>query len=489
MTAEYVEPAGAPGRIARNAGARVAGEALAKVASLAFFVVLARTVGEEGFGVFSFALALTGALLIAAGFGTDDLVAREVSRDRGRAGRYLADAVGLKIFTSLALLAVAVAVVTIGNYTADARIVTLLVGTGVAMEVVSRTWHSVFQAHERLGLVSGCLIVQRTVTAVGGIAVLLAGGGLIAASAMFALGGLVGLTIAEVMLRREIRVRWTLPTRAGALRLLRAGVPIGVAGVLFTLLLRLDVTLLSFLSSNAEVGVYAAAYRLVEGCQFISWAFGAAMLPWFARTRDDPLLERGFMLGLKFEAGLLLPVGLVFTLFAPSIVHLLYGDGFDGAVVPLRILGCTVAAYGLQSFAGVVLIARDAPRALARNVAIVCVQNIVCNAIVIPLAGADGAAAVTLSSSLLLATLAVWQASRRTGGLWLVRSFTGPLLAAVAMALVALGVPLPVIPAGAFALLVYAALLAAFERLVFPDDVGSYLRALPRSWRARLARR
>lgn len=489
MTADPVAPIGAPGRIARNAGARMAGEALAKLASLAFFIVLARNVGEAGFGVFSFALALTGALLIAAGFGTDDLLAREVARDKRRAGRYLGDAVGLKIVTSIGLLALAVAVVIIADYPADARWVTLLVGAGVAMEVMSRSWHSVFQAHERLGLVSSCLIVQRTVTAVGGIAILLAGGGLVAASAMFAVGALVALSMAEVLLRRVIGVRRALPRRSGALRLLRAGIPIGIAGVLFTLLLRLDVTLLSFLSTDAEVGVYAAAFRLVEGIQFVSWAFGAAMLPWFARMRTHALLERGFMLGLKLEAGLLLPVGLVFTLFAPSIVHLLYGDRFDGAIVPMRILGCTVAAYGLQSFAGVVLIARDAPRALLRNVAIVCAQNIVCNAIFIPRYGADGAAAVTLSSSLLLATLATWQASRRTGGLWPVRAFAGPLLAASAMALVALLVPLPAIPSGGLALLVYAAVFAAFEYGVFRDDIGSYLRALPRLGRIRLAER
>ena len=465
----------------------MAGEALAKVGSLAFFIVLARKVGEEGFGVFSFALALTGALLIAAGFGTDDLLAREVSRDRNRAGRYLGDAVGLKIVTSVGLLAVALAVVLIGDYPPDARWVTLLVGAGVAMEVMSRSWHSVFQAHERLGLVSSCLIVQRLVTAAGGITILLAGGGLVAASAMFAVGALVALTTAEVMLRRVIGVRRTMPTRAGSLRLLKAGVPIGIAGVLFTLLLRLDVTLLSFLSTDAEVGVYAAAFRLVEGIQFVSWAFGAAMLPWFARTKAPALLERGFMLGLKFEAGLLLPVGLVFTLFAPSIVHLLYGGQFQGAVVPLRILGCTVAFYGLQSFAGVVLIARDAPRLLLRNVAIVCAQNIVCNAIFIPLYGADGAAAVTLSSSVLLATLAVTQGSRRCHGLMPLRSFGGPLLAAVAMALVGVGVPLPAIPAGALALLTYAGVLGAFEWALFPDDVRSYLRSLPRLGRARLA--
>ena len=79
----------APGRVATNTLVRAAGEAVAKLGSLAFYVVLARQLGSEDYGAFVFALALTGALLIGAGFGTDELIAREVARDRERAGRYL----------------------------------------------------------------------------------------------------------------------------------------------------------------------------------------------------------------------------------------------------------------------------------------------------------------------------------------------------------------------------------------------------------------
>ena len=76
----------APRRVARNAAVRMGGEIVAKLASLAFFVVMARELGARGFGEFQFALALTGALIYLAGFGTDQLLAREVARERGLAG-------------------------------------------------------------------------------------------------------------------------------------------------------------------------------------------------------------------------------------------------------------------------------------------------------------------------------------------------------------------------------------------------------------------
>src|SRR5690242_9734570 len=100
----------APGRVATNTIARAAGEAVAKAASLAFYVVMARELGTHGYGSYVFALALTGTLLIGSGFGTDDLIARQVARERSRAGYYLANTVALKVAASIGLLALAVGI-------------------------------------------------------------------------------------------------------------------------------------------------------------------------------------------------------------------------------------------------------------------------------------------------------------------------------------------------------------------------------------------
>ena len=298
----------AQGRVATNTIARAAGEAVAKIASLAFYVVLARELGSEGYGTFVFALALTGTLLIGAGFGTDELIAREVARDRAGAGRYLSDVAGLKAATSVVLLSIAMAVVFVGGYDAEARLATLLVGPGRVGRgdgALAGTRSS--RRYERLELVSVSLILQRGLTAILGIVVLTAG--------RRARRGRRGLSH-----RRAGRVRGhgatcggaSRPRRAcarpgaGAWALLRGGIPIGAAATLWVLLLKVDVLLLAFLTNNHEVGLYAAASRLVEGTQFVAWAFNAAMLPWVALT-TGAALARGYMLGLKLLAAGLHP--------------------------------------------------------------------------------------------------------------------------------------------------------------------------------------
>ncbi len=474
---------GAPRRIARNTAARASGEILAKLASLAFFVTMARELGAEGLGVFSFALALTGALLVAAGFGTDELLAREVARDPARAGQDLSDVTALKLVTSVGLVALACGIAWVGGYSHETQVVVLLVGIGVAVEVFVKSWHALFQAHERLGLVSACIIFQRTVTAIAGVAALRSGAGVVAASAIFAAGSVLTLVLAEVILRSTIAVRRRKPSRAGALQLLRRGVPIGSAALLFILLLRLDVALLSLLAGQEEVGVYAAAFRLVEGTQFIAWAFCAAMLPWLSRAGagSGGDMGRAVGLGLKAMAVVLLPIALTFVCFAHPIVTVAYGEDFAPSAQPLVLLGITSVTFGLYFFASMVLIARDRPGRIARIVALVMVQNLVCNLIFVPRYGADGAAAVALSSGLLLATFNVREAYRAVGRPVGWTGFAGPVVAGAAMVAVALAVPLPAVPAAVLALAAYAATLAAVELAFHRDDVAVFAGALGRA--------
>ena len=244
------------------------------------------------------------------------------------------------------------------------------------------------------------------------------------------------------------------------------------------LLLRIDTTMLSFLNGEREVGFYSAAYRLVESPQFISWALGAAMLPWLTRAGAGADLGRGFELGLKAMNAVLLPIGLVLVLFAEPIVDLLYGDGYAAAVLPLQLLGATTVLFGVQKFASIAFIARGNPGMFARVVALVVVVNVSVNVVVIPRYGADGAAGAALLSSVVLALACLALAQRAFGPIRFVRCFAGPVAGGLAAVALQLALDLPLLPGVIAALAVYALTLAATERLAFRDDATVFAGAL-----------
>jgi O-antigen/teichoic acid export membrane protein len=471
-------------RIAANTALRGGGEIVAKLASLAFFVVMARELGEEGFGDFNFSLSLATVLIAGSGFGTSGLLAREVARDRSQVDELVSNVGAVKAITSIGLFAVLVAIVNLGGYDSDVRLAAYLVGAGVIIENYAVTWHATMQAYERLGLVSVSLVVQRVVTATVGIALMLGGAGLVTVAAVFLGGALAGfatamaaLWIAVVRPRRRF-------DRSSWIPLVKAGVPIGLVTLMFTTLLQFDATLLSFLTGgdNAEVGVYSAAFRFVSAFFFLSWVFGAAVQPWLTRHEEDraPALARGYALGLKLITAALLPIGVGCAVLAEPLIDLLYGSDYLDAVVPLRLLAAVLALYGISQLTAVLLISRYRPADFRRVLTFVLLQNLACNLVLIPALEADGAALSAAISALLLAAMSVRVGSRLTGPVDLTRAFAGPFLAAAAMAAVLLALSLPLVPAVLAGAAVYLGVLAAWEQRSNPEDVGTVLATLRR---------
>ena len=474
--------------VAHNAVARAIGEIIAKLASVAFFVAVARELGEESFGDFMFALSFTTVLLLASGFGTEELVAREVARDRSRLDEYLSNTMVVKLGTSIALLAFAAAFVNVAGYPEQTRAAVYVIGAGVAIENLGRTWGSVFQACERLDLFAVSIIVQRTVTAIAGIAVLARGGDLIDVAFVFLAGSVLGFVVAALVLRRYVARPHLSIQRSQWWPLIKVGAPIGLVTLVLTVLVKLDMVLISFLSggSNREVGFYGAAFRLVEATMFISWSFTAAFLPWAARRGEDPArLAEGYELGLKALTAVLLPIGVTFAILADPLVNLFYGDQYEAAVAPLRWLGVMTVFYGINLLAAIVLVARDRPLDFARICGVVVAINLALNLALIPPLGATGAALAAAASSIVLAVLGIRRIASLTGRLNMVRAFAGPVLAGAVMAGAMLASPLPFVPTAVLGVVLYAVVLLVVERRVHPDDFDQLRRLVSSGRRAR----
>lgn len=475
MLPDHTDSRQAPARrIARNAVVRAGGEAIGKLASIAFFIVMARELGQAGFGDFTFAFSLGTVLMLASGVGTEELIAREVARDSRRVHSYLWNVAGAKLAISAGLLLVAALIVNLGDWSADARLASYIVVAGVAIENLGRTWHAVFTAYERLEMISISLVIQRVLTAVAGIAVMRAGGGLVAVSVVFALGALAGFLIATQVLRRYVVAARFELDRSRWLPLLKAGIPIGVASLTFVVLMRVDATLLGLLAGgddNSEVGIYGAAYRLAEGTLFISWAVAASVLPWLSRQTEAADVARGYEFGVKAITLVLMPVGLGFVLLAEPLIELLYGSEYAPAVTPLRLLGVMTVLYGANSLAATVLISRDRPQAFTRIAAGVAVFNIVLNLILIPGWGADAAAFVAALSAALLTALSMFVVGGMFGRLRLVRAFGAPAAGGALMAAAVLVTGLPLVPAAVLGGAAYVVGALGFERLAYPDDL------------------
>jgi O-antigen/teichoic acid export membrane protein len=449
---------------------------IGKIATIAIFVAIARKLGPLGFGDLTFALALTGQLLPIFTFGVDTVLAREVARKPGLLGSFMGNVVVLKLVAAGPALLVAGAVVQFGNYSHDARLATYLIGASVTIDTLENTWNAAFQAHERLEFVSAVIVFQRLVTGGLVLAVLANGAGVIQVSGMFVVGSVAALLFAMWLLRFVASPAWSFQ-RSRLAPLLRAGIPIGFVLLLLTILLRLDMVLISLIAGNHEVGIYGAAFRLLESTMFVSWSFGAAIFPWLSRknVESQAQLARGYELGLVVMLALLTPISLGFTLLAKPIIHLFYGTSFDAAITPLRLLGVVVVSYGVNSLTNLTLTAHDRPGLMNRIIVVAVIQNVGMNLALIPPYGATGAALAAAVSGVLLGMLSIWQVARALGHIRLTRIFMGPAVGAGAMALAVFPVRQSLVEGILLGGAAYLAAMLIVERAFFPDDFSRLL--------------
>ena len=465
-------------RILANTGYRLLADAGSKVVSFGFYVVMARELGAEGFGAFTFGLSFVLVVTTLGNFGQDSILTREVARDRTLLDRYFVNTLALKVVLCGLSLTVAIGVASAAGVSAQTRAVLLLLGPASVLELLTMTCFAVFQSFERLEFTPIALISQRTLIAVVGIAVLVAGAGVVLVSAVYLAGTLFGFLFALFLLRTRLARPSLQITPAWWWPLMKAAAAIGLAGVFAVVLFRIDMTMLAAFKGAKVVGHYGAAYRLLEATLFISWSVSAAVYPVFSRLSpvSEPPVGFVYERGIKLGVALTLPLAAGAAILARPVVELLYGPEYSDAVGALRLLAPAIALYPVCFITASLLVSQNRQRVLLVVYALVAAENIVVNLVLIPWLSLYGAALGTSVSTILVAVAFVASAHR---GLDYPRVFGGPVVASAAAAGAMLLLREDFAAALVAGVAVYAAVLFVFERRLFPDDARAVLDLLP----------
>jgi O-antigen/teichoic acid export membrane protein len=465
-------------RILANTGYRLLADAGSKVASLVFYIVMARELGAESFGVFTFALAFVILATTLGNFGQDSILTREVARDRSLLDRYFVNTLALKTVLCVGSLAAAIGIAA-PFVSGETLTVLLILGPAAVFELLTTTCFAGFQAYERLEFVPVALISQRTLTAAAGIAALLAGAGVVPVAWIYLAGSLFGFALALRLFLRNIARPALLIEPGRWWSLMRAAAAIGLAGVFAVVLFRVDMTMLAIFESAEVVGHYGAAYRLLEATLFISWSVSSAVYPVFSRLTpvSDPPVGFVFERGIKLGIALTLPLAAGALVLADPVVRTLYGSEYDESVDALRLLTPAIALYPVLYVTGSLLVSQNRQRVMLYVYALVAAENILANLVLIPWLSLEGAALGTSISTALVAVLLLHGA--REDVAW-ARVLGGPVLATAAAALLMVLLREHLAPAIVSAAIVYIAVLVLFERRLFPEDARAVLDLLPR---------
>lgn len=459
--------------ILRNATALVAAQIISKAVNIAVSLALVRWLGALELGWYAYILAFCFPFGAVADFGLATLATREISRDRSREavlvatlGRLLLTLTGLSV---LAMLAVAL----LTRHDTSTLLGIAVIGMSSLLSALTTPSLVVLAAREEMHLLSLYRIASSVLGSVATLGVLLAGGTVLPLLLAAAGTNLLMLALGRLLAGRPGRVP-RVP--ASTLRtMLRQAVPLGLLMVGFALYYRVDMVMLQWLRGTKEVGLYAAAYRFLDGVLLLAASLGG---PFFPRLSSlvgrDPGQARALLeASWRPLLALGLPLSLGTFLLADELTLVLFGWEFGEAAGLLRVLiwgalpifWVTVANHGL--------IAADWVWSLAVVYGSSALLNIAANLVLIPSLGGLGASLATVLCEWMNLVLVVRLIRRRFGlcvsveGLWrYVLAAAGMASALWIMRGAGLGVEIPM------AVATYGGILIGLGYLRSPDVVA-----------------
>jgi O-antigen/teichoic acid export membrane protein len=185
-------------------------------------------------------------------------------------------------------------------------------------------------------------------------------------------------------------------------RVLRRSWPLLLSSLSIVAFSRLGELALGILMSPAAVAQFAVASRLAEALAMLPTALVAVLVPWLVRSHDKEgffdVLDRVLSIVIYLSAAS--AIGLY--LLAPYIVKILFGEGFEDAVTPLRLLVWNVILIGSGLVRGRFQVLENDTVHVLVQTSLGFALGVILNCFLIPSHGILGAAIAVLGARVFL---------------------------------------------------------------------------------------
>jgi O-antigen/teichoic acid export membrane protein len=394
------------------AGARV----VERVTGLLLALIVARHLGAAGLGVYAAAIAYFGLIQQAGEAGSTNLLVRELAKDRSRTPSYVSHTSVMALGVSGVAMTVALLVIPHLGYSADLRHSLQLIVLAVAPGTLNTIQEAVFVAHGRVEFETLTTLVSSIILVVLSLVLVAHGHGVVTLVLIFVCVEYAVTAVYFVLINRYIaRLRFEFKVSI-AREIIRDMKAIAGSSLVAGVFARPEIVILSLFATEAQVGYYSGAAKLVDVFQFLPQVYMANVFPLLSRSfheRDGRAQQIQDMV-TKHLLAVALPVSVGLFVAADRIISLFYGEDFGNGVTVLRILAINVVLFSLHAVRWRVLAARGEPGRVFRVTLASTSVRVAGGTVLIALFKAIGAA-VTVPMSLLVHVLLLGRAVRSDG--------------------------------------------------------------------------
>jgi O-antigen/teichoic acid export membrane protein len=376
------------------------------VLSLLSIRLMTGYLGQEGFGKYATILAFFSFFTAVTDLGLGSVTAREISREHADEQKILGNVVALRLIASFALLCVAPILIFFFGYTVDVKMGIAIAALATVFATFSSVLNGIFQKHIAMDKIAMVEFLGKLLQV--GMIVLVV-------QKDFGFLPLAGTLI--VSLSFNASMAFLLSRRYATFRLrfdfsywksfLHQSLPMGATAIITFAYFKLDTILLSVLQSNAHVGIYNVAYKIMENLIFFPAMLAGLILPLLSRfiftdrKRFEEIADKTF----KVFSLIIVPIIVGTWFLAPDIINIVSGSGFQESVPVLRILVFSLGFIFFGSYFNMLLVVGNAQKKLMQTLLVAAVFNISLNLFLIPQYSYIGSAFTALFTEALVVLL------------------------------------------------------------------------------------
>ncbi len=394
-------------RVAKNTLAMALCNVVSLITGFAYAAYTARYLGPDRYGTIGTAIALTSLFSFISDLGLNQLMIRDIARNRGLAKKYVGNIILIKLILTVLTFSAISLVVNILGYTDLTTSVIYLMTLYISLNAFNSIFNSLFQAYEKMEYLALSSIINSVLMLAGAFVVVSYGSGVIGFALIYVSVSLICLLYGVGVLYFkffkpgiEVDLKFWRPTISEALTF-------GLNGLFVSLYYWSAPVMLSYSKGSEAVGWYNAAFRLILILLFLPTIMSITLFPlmsqFYVVARDN--MQFAYLKNFKYMAMLAIPMGVGTTLLADQIILMIFGGGFINSAAALRVLVWSAVFIFLSSASTVLLQSSNKQRTLVKITSLCAVINITINVLLIPqysYLGSSAAAAITEFSALVL---------------------------------------------------------------------------------------
>ena len=398
------------------------GMSFSKLLGFILLIYAARLLGPNGYGEFSFAIALVSIFGILQDLGISGIVIREFTKESENQEQKIKEQddfnslISLEIVLSIiAFVAILIASFFITT-SFDVRKIIIILAVYSSINSMILFFCSFFQARQKMEYQVGPIIIQALLATIFAIFFLFNFPSAKNLSYAYLFASIVALICIWVLFSAKfftLRIFWKISVWR---RFLLMSWPLALMGLFGILYNYIDSVMMGYWGMIAETGWYNAAYRIISVVLIPAGLITGSFYPVLSKTfkNSKEKLQKVWDYQMEIMILLALPLAIGGIVLAPRVIYFFYPSSFFPSILSLQILIVMAGLIFIYRPLIDVMIASNQQKSTFWITFFGALINILLNLFLIPKYSLYGASLATVITYIVIISISVWLMVRLT---------------------------------------------------------------------------